>query len=61
MPLDTFPDGDLDVEERTGKQWLDQYRSPDGRFYQIPWKVNPVMIFYNKKSFRPGSTRTTRR
>ena len=51
VPLDTFPDGDSYVEERTGKQLADQYRSPDGRFYQIPWKVNPVMIFYNKKLF----------
>jgi len=26
----------------------EQYRSPDGKYYQIPWKSNPVMIFYNK-------------
>ena len=29
----------------------DQYKSPDGQFYQMPWKSNPVMIFYNKKLF----------
>src|SRR6478735_9075085 len=51
VALDTFPDGDSYVEARTGKEIADQYRSPDGRFYQIPWKVNPVMIFYNKKLF----------
>jgi multiple sugar transport system substrate-binding protein len=51
VPLDTFPDGNSYVEARTGKQIADQYLSPDGRFYQIPWKVNPVMIFYNKKLF----------
>ncbi|BBH68467.1 sugar ABC transporter substrate-binding protein [Actinoplanes sp. OR16] len=51
VPLDTFPDGDSYVEARTGASVADQYRSPDGRFYQIPWKVNPVMIFYNKKLF----------
>ena len=26
----------------------EQYKSPDGKFYQMPWKSNPVMIFYNK-------------
>ena len=29
----------------------DQYRSEDGDFYQLPWKSNPVMIFYNKDMF----------
>ena len=51
VPVDTFPDGDSYINERTGNQVADQYRSPDGRFYQIPWKVNPVMIFYNKELF----------
>jgi multiple sugar transport system substrate-binding protein len=32
VPLDVFPDGNSYVEERTGKQLADQYRSPDGRF-----------------------------
>ena len=30
----------------------DQYKSPDGKFYQMPWKSNPVMIFYNKDLFK---------
>ena len=25
-----------------------QYQLPDGKYYQLPWKSNPVMIFYNK-------------
>ena len=29
----------------------EQYKSPDGQYYQIPWKSNPVMIFYNKEIF----------
>ena len=29
----------------------EQYKSPDGKFYQLPWKSNPVMIFYNKEIF----------
>ena len=30
----------------------DQYKAPDGGFYQLPWKSNPVMIFYNKDLFK---------
>src|SRR5450631_3508699 len=47
VPLDSFKDGKAYVEARTGAA-ADQYKSPDGKFYQIPWKSNPVMIFYNK-------------
>jgi multiple sugar transport system substrate-binding protein len=47
VALDNFPDGKAYVEARTGAS-ADQYKSPDGKFYQIPWKSNPVMIFYNK-------------
>ncbi|MEO8555861.1 MAG: extracellular solute-binding protein [Actinomycetota bacterium] len=47
VALDSFPDGKAYVEARTGAS-ADQYKSPDGKFYQIPWKSNPVMIFYNK-------------
>jgi multiple sugar transport system substrate-binding protein len=40
VALDSFSDGRAD-----------QYKSPDGKFYQMPWKTNPVMIFYNKDVF----------
>lgn len=47
VALDNF-DGAADyIEERTGST-AEQYKSPDGQYYQIPWKSNPVMIFYNK-------------
>ncbi|MEQ7123132.1 sugar ABC transporter substrate-binding protein [Actinopolymorpha sp. B11F2] len=50
VPLDDF-DGATDyIEERTGDR-AEQYRSPDGKYYQLPWKSNPVMIFYNKEIF----------
>jgi multiple sugar transport system substrate-binding protein len=50
VPLDDF-DGARDyVAERTGER-ADQYDSPDGKLYQLPWKSNPVMIFYNKAAF----------
>jgi multiple sugar transport system substrate-binding protein len=50
VPLSDFPDGDAYITARGGAL-TDQYRSPDGTFYQLPWKSNPVMILYNKKIF----------
>lgn len=50
VPLDDFADGASYVEERSG-DLAEQYQSPDGKYYQIPWKQNPVMIFYNKALF----------
>lgn len=50
VALDDFPDAVDYIEERTGDQ-AGQYTSPDGKYYQLPWKSNPVMIFYNKALF----------
>jgi multiple sugar transport system substrate-binding protein len=47
VALDGFDGGAEYVEERSGDV-AEQYQSPDGQYYQIPWKSNPVMIFYNK-------------
>ena len=47
----TFPDGTSYIETRTGPA-ADQFKSEDGGFYQLPWKANPVMIFYNKELFK---------
>ncbi|MFE9654604.1 extracellular solute-binding protein [Micromonospora sp. NPDC006431] len=48
VALDSF-DGAADyIKQRTGAA-ADQYKSADGKFYQMPWKSNPVMIFYNKE------------
>ncbi len=44
------------VEARSGDA-AEQYASPDGKFYQIPWKQNPVMIFYNKDHLQEGGPR----
>ena len=48
VPLDDFADGASYIAERSGAT-ADQYKSEDGAFYQMPWKANPVMLFYNKK------------
>ena len=50
VDLDQFPGGREYIEQRSGSL-AGQYRSPDGNYYQLPWKSNPVMIFYNKKLF----------
>ena len=50
VALDGFEDGASYVEARSGERG-EQYRSPDGNLYQMPWKANPVMIFYNKAMF----------
>ncbi len=51
VALDGFKGATDYVESRSGGS-ADQYKSPDGKFYQIPWKQNPVMIFYNKDLFK---------
>lgn len=51
VALDAFPGAVDYIKARTGAT-ADQYKSSDGKFYQLPWKSNPVMIFYNKEMFR---------
>jgi len=50
VPLSDFEDGASYIEARTGDV-AEQYKSEDGSYYQLPWKSNPVMIFYNKDMF----------
>jgi multiple sugar transport system substrate-binding protein len=50
VALDDFDGGTAYVQDRTGSV-AEQYKSPDGKYYQMPWKSNPVMVFYNKKIF----------
>jgi multiple sugar transport system substrate-binding protein len=51
VALDDFKGAKSYVEERSGDA-AEQYASEDGKFYQMPWKQNPVMIFYNKALFK---------
>lgn len=52
IALDAFPDFDSVTAARTPRELLLAFRSDDGRFYQMPWKTNPVMMFYNRRLFR---------
>jgi multiple sugar transport system substrate-binding protein len=57
VALDSFPDGATYIKDRTGDR-ADQYKFTDGKFYQMPWKTNPVMIFYNKTVFAKAGIAT---
>lgn len=50
VDLSTFKDGASYIEERSGDA-AGQYQNADGKYFQMPWKSNPVMIFYNKDLF----------
>ncbi|GGN44817.1 multiple sugar transport system substrate-binding protein [Actinoplanes campanulatus] len=58
VPLDDFADGTSYVTARSGELGA-QYRSPNGKIYQLPWKSNPVMLFYNKTAFAEAGISTT--
>jgi multiple sugar transport system substrate-binding protein len=51
VDLSKFPDGTSYIEGRSGDV-AQQYKGTDGGYYQLPWKSNPVMIFYNKDLFK---------
>src|SRR5690349_19910441 len=55
VALDDFSGGTDYIESRSGVV-SDHYKSVDGKFYQIPWKSNPVMIFYNKDLFKKAGS-----
>ncbi|HKC73199.1 MAG TPA: extracellular solute-binding protein [Chloroflexota bacterium] len=44
--LDKLPDFISYMHARMPTGTLEQYRSNDGHYYQVPWKANPVMIIY---------------
>ena len=59
VPLDGFDGGTSYIEERSGDV-AQQYKSSDGKYYQLPWKSNPVMMFYNKKAFAKAGIDTAK-
>ena len=58
VDLSGFADGASYIDARTG-DLAKQYQSADGHYYQLPWKSNPVMIFYNKKIFAKAGISAT--
>src|SRR3954452_11563515 len=59
VPLDDFKGATDYIKARSGDS-AEQYKSPDGKFYQVPWKQNPVMIFYNKGLFKKAGIDTAK-
>ncbi|MBA3513148.1 MAG: extracellular solute-binding protein [Pyrinomonadaceae bacterium] len=52
VQLDAYPDFYDVLHERMTPELLNQYRSSDGHFYQVPWKSNPIMVLYNTRMLR---------
>lgn len=50
VDLSGIEDGASYIEERSGDV-AQQYQNADGDYFQMPWKSNPVVIFYNKDLF----------
>jgi multiple sugar transport system substrate-binding protein len=61
IALDQFPDFDSVVTERTPRELLGSFRTPDGHYYQVPWKSNPVMMYYNLRLLKAAGVLTVPR
>ncbi|MBI9070404.1 MAG: extracellular solute-binding protein [Melioribacteraceae bacterium] len=52
IPLDTL-DGFMEfLYDRCNTSTIEEIRSLDGHIYQIPWKINPIMLIYNENIIR---------
>jgi len=50
VDLSDLDGGPAYIEDRSG-DIAKQYQNADGDYFQMPWKSNPVVIFYNKDLF----------
>ena len=51
VDISKISDGASYIEARSGDV-AKQYTNTDGDYFQMPWKSNPVVIFYNKDLFK---------
>ena len=49
IPLDTLEGFMEYLYQRCDRTVLEEVTSSDGHIYQIPWKINPIMLLYNKQ------------
>ncbi len=49
VALDTLKGFKEFIYSRCDSNVVKEVTSPDGHIYQIPWKINPIMLMYNKK------------
>jgi len=50
--FDRFPDFFDYIGKRVPIDLLESFQSPDGKYYQLPWKTNPTMLMYNVKTIK---------
>jgi multiple sugar transport system substrate-binding protein len=48
IPFDTLAGFIEFIYERCDSSVIEEIRSQDGHIYQIPWKINPIMLIYNE-------------
>ena len=61
LPLDAMPGFDSLMAARVPPELAERFRSPDGRFHQLPWKTNPILMMLNPAMLRAaGVTRIPR-
>lgn len=51
VALDKIPGFLTFLYERCDTAVVKEITSTDGHIYQVPWKINPIMLIYNKKMF----------
>jgi multiple sugar transport system substrate-binding protein len=52
IALDTLKGFHDFIYSRCDSSVIDEVTSTDGHIYQIPWKINPIMMMYNKKEIK---------
>ena len=52
MPLDTMTGFTDSLYQRCDSSVIAEITSQDGHIYQVPWKINPIMLLYNEGLFR---------
>ena len=52
VPLDGMPGFDSLMAARVPPELVERFRSADGRFYQLPWKTNPILMMVNPAMLR---------
>lgn len=52
IALDTLPGFLSFLQQRCDSTAIAEVTSSDGHIYQIPWKINPIMMVYNTKHIR---------
>lgn len=50
--MDTLPGFDSLFTSRIPVELHDQFRSKDGFIYQMAWKCNPIVLYYNRQLFK---------